>query len=116
MKPSPEEVYGRMRDHYILFCEIWVSMMTEEEKDQYLGEMPVHLKGIDITDSFNYIKNLPEIPARNDLLELACQVKSGILAYSVQDHDLNEGLAMGVYADYIIEKLRKKINQENDTH
>lgn len=115
LRPAHEEVYGIMRDHYVLFCQNWIFNMTEEEKALYLGERLGHANRIDLTLSFSYIENLPDIPAKKDIIDLAYHVKSGILAYSLNDHDLNDGLVMGVYADYILENVDKKnLTYENE--
>ena len=109
MRLPLKDVYRIMRNHYTLFMENWFLEMFDDEKANYIAARVHFVTEEAILTSFTYIENLPESPATNDILDLANQVKSGILAYSYQDPDLNDGFNMGVYADYILEKL----NEEN---
>jgi hypothetical protein len=104
MYPKSEDIYRIMRNHLLLFRERWFSWIFEEEKPDYLATRKVQVTEENIISSFTYIENLPEVPDKNCILDLAKSVKSGILAYSYQDQ-VNEGFEMGVHADYLLKKL-----------
>jgi hypothetical protein len=64
-------------------------------------------QAIDVAGSFEYIAKLPEDPSSEDILDLANQVLTGILAWSAEDQHLEAGLEMGVYAEYLAEMMNK---------
>jgi hypothetical protein len=103
-KPTLDEVYDTMKAHLLQFREIWLTRMSVGEKKTYIKNRIDKIAEKDILKSFDYIQNLPENHDDTDVMQLAKEIVSGCLSYTCQDDDLFGGFAMGVYANYVLEK------------